>query len=258
MRRFILWGSTFSLLITLLFIPGAYSQVKVTPPPVNDPQPAPTPFAKVILSGPTETVRGRQIIISTTGTFGDDYKFSVYPDNKYWRPYRSLDDPNVIELVFTPQSDGNYVFFLGVNKDGKTAIGQHIVQVGNLPNPPPDPGPNPDPDLSKLFTDIQAAYTKDNKPAEKKAYLIALYQKVAKEPNLTNVKLLQDFLSKSTAETFNNDINILRNTRDVVADYLVSKFRTEPGKPIPPGTPVDPKLQDQWLTNVVNALQKAQ
>ena len=221
----------------------------------------PQPFAKVLLTGPSETVRGRQIVISTTGTYGDDYKFSVFPDNKYWRAYRSLDDANVIELVFTPQVDGPYVFFLAVNKDGKTAIGQHVVQVGNLPNPPPGPDPVPPPpdaDLTKLLTDLTAAYAKDNRPAEKKAYLIALYQKVAKEPNLNTVLLLQTFLSKSASETFNNDINVLRNTRDVVADYVTSKFRSEPGKPIPPTTPVSPQVQETIFNNIANTLTKVQ
>ena len=138
-----------------------------------------------IASGQSITIEGKQTASQKeTSTFTvkapnvEDLKISVFPKNKAWKLSRNYDDPTIIEINFTPTTDGIYYFSVAGNLEKKTLVGEHTVVVGNFVPPTPDKPDPIVPTVNPYKDDIEAAYLV-NPDSESKTKLIKVYRDVA-------------------------------------------------------------------------------
>lgn len=201
-----------SLLVTLFLVNSSYSQ-------------------QITIEG-KQTASQKETSTFTVKAPGvDDLKISVFPKNKAWKLSRNYDDPTIIEINFTPTTDGIYYFNVAGNLDKKTLVGELVVIVGVVPDKPdpiiPTPTPKPKPDevtVNPYKDDIEAAYLV-NPDSESKVKLIKIYQDIAKGNYASWETCQLDLKAKVTAANLTDK---LTNVKKAVVTLLTKDTKDVP------------------------------
>lgn len=154
---------------------------------------------------------------------GEDPKYTCNPENNDWTLYRTLDGQ--LEIVFLTKVAKTYTFTLANNKDKKTILLTHSVEITKA-GPSPDVDPTPVIIPNKLRDDLKAAYLV-SPDAEKRTVLLKVYQDVlAQADDIENYgqagTLLANLCSKRQGST-----NDLRAVKDVVEKYFLTELSND-------------------------------
>jgi hypothetical protein len=176
--------------------------------------------------GPTNLKPLQTAWITVGSDLGDDPKFDCFPANKNWRVMRDFDGQPMI--WFQPQEDDggkSFTFVFATNKDKKTQLLIHTINIGDpspLPKPPnpPDPLPKPNPDVPAKYLDrLKGAYL----VSPNKVYLNVLITMLTTVNNTKYSDANQFSVSlKANADKYFMGVNgvpdrtILRSTRDEI------------------------------------------
>lgn len=176
-------------------------------------------------TGPANGQPGDLIKIKIT-EFKDlnDPKVICTPENEKWEVIKNLDGDLVI--IFATKDPGIYNFTIAGNKENKTYLAGHAVQIGNNPIPPPGPGPvPPGPVPGKYSAELRPIYmVSPNKVALSK--LITVYRAVgSKASSMTTWKNLELVLVNSTKEVLApTDLSALRTaTSEILQRDLTNR-----------------------------------
>lgn len=102
--------------------------------------------AKAVIVGPEKSAPGDLVILETTGSTADAYKWTLANSLKTFKP-----SDGGKTCIFASGTPGVYIFVLSVSEAGPNGQGPatvdavtHVLQIGDDPNPP-GPGPEPKP-----------------------------------------------------------------------------------------------------------------
>lgn len=198
---------------------------------------ASTAHAQIQVAGPKAS-KTKEAVALTFKTEAKQLKVLVEPENNSWRLGRNYEDPNTIEIYFTPTENQTYTFFIAGNLEGKTIVGKHTIKIdGSQPQPQPGPQPQPKPD-NPYADKIKASYLV-SPDAEQLADLIKIYKTIVNS-NYSSWETCQSDL-KERAST-----NKLTNVKKQVAEFLTADAKN----------PYSAELKDKIFGQIVSALEE--
>ena len=161
--------------------------------------------------GETKTL----IRLKIVGDVGKDPSIVCIPNNKDYEVCRDLNGN--LQILFVPQKVNSYNFILASNKDSKTILLIHTIDITEVDPPKPLPNPN------KYFGVLKTAYQVSPDPENLKV-LIEIYKTVS-STNFTTGNEATTTLKTITSQKLTT--TQLRSVRDAVAKILTEDLNND-------------------------------
>jgi hypothetical protein len=154
---------------------------------------------------------------------GDDPKYVCSPENNDWSLYKTLDGQ--LEIVFHTKVAKAYTFTLANNKDKKTILLSHTIEISKA-GIDLDDNVKPVVIPAQLRDDMKAAYLV-SPDADKRAILLKVYQDtLAQADDFENYGEAASLLSNLTKKR-QASMEDLRGVKNVVEKYFIKELTND-------------------------------